>query len=149
MHAHPKKKKGGYIALMATIIISLVLLVMTAEEGFSGWYARYAVLGTEAKEQANALAEGCGDQALALLITDLSYAGGDTTVTPAGECHTYPIAFDSPSPGMVTIKTQAVVRDAYATIALTIDLADLSPGASPGSPAPARSWEELPTSGPY
>lgn len=134
MNKHYKNKNGGYIALMATIIIALVLLVMTVEEGLTGWYARYAVLGTEAKEQATALAEGCGDQALALLITDLTYQGNTDTITPAGDCHTYPITFNSPSAGMVDIKTQAVVRQAYANLELSTNLNSVHLGNIPSAP---------------
>ncbi|MBI3572380.1 hypothetical protein HY091_02510 [Candidatus Kaiserbacteria bacterium] len=69
-----RKREGGYIALMATIVIGLVLLVMTAEEGFAGMHARFNVLGTERKEQATTLAEGCLNQGMAKLLVDPSAA---------------------------------------------------------------------------
>jgi hypothetical protein len=59
------KKQDGYIALIVTIIISMVLLVMIAGGGFAGWRMRFIVLGTEHKEQSGALAEGCIYQAFA------------------------------------------------------------------------------------
>ena len=127
-------KNGGYIALMATIIISLVLLIMTTQEGMSGWYTRFTVLGTQSKEQANALAEGCADQALAALVTDVTYTGNTDSTFPAGTCHVYPVEFNTPSSGMVTIKTQAVVQGSYANLALATNLNSVHLGAIPSAP---------------
>ncbi len=124
-------RQGGYIALMATIVISLVLLVMVVREGFVGWSTRFMVLGTEAKEQANALAEGCADQALAALITDPTYAGGSVSNTPVGTCSTS--AIDT-SAALVTIKTQAVVNNAYANLELVQNLNNVHIGNIPTAP---------------
>ena len=124
------KKQSGYIALMATIIISLILLVMTVQAGSSGWSARFNVLGTEAKEQANALAEGCGEQALATVLTNPNYAGDPTgtwTTVGEGKCHIF--APDFSIAGLVVIKTQAVVRDSYANINMSMSTNDIKFGA--------------------
>ena len=136
-YLHTRKKNGGYIALMATIIISLVLLVMIVNEGFAGWMTRFVVLGTEAKEQANALAEGCADQALALLITDPTYLGNSTSNTPGGDCKVFAISPTDLQAGLVTIKTQAVVRDAFVNLQVRYAL-----------PHTRISWEEVPDTTP-
>lgn len=127
-------KNGGYIALMATIIISLVLLVMIVNEGFAGWMTRFVVLGTEAKEQANALAEGCADQALASLITDPNYLGNTTSNTPGGNCKVFAIDPADLQAGLVTVKTQAAVRDAFANLELLQSVNNLHLGAIPSAP---------------
>ena len=132
LRAH--NKNGGYIALMATIIISLVLLVMIVNEGFAGWMTRFVVLGTEAKEQANALAEGCADQALALLITDPNYLGNSTSNTPGGDCKVFAISPTDLQAGLVTIKTQAVVRDAFANLELLQSVNNIHLGSIPTAP---------------
>lgn len=133
-----KKAPRGYIALMATIVISLVLLVMVVQEGFSGWFARFVVLGAEAKEQASSLAEGCADQALAALVTSLSYPGGVTTTIPVaggeGSCYIAPIELNTPSSGQVTIKTQAVVRGSFANLATVQNLNSIHVGAVAAAP---------------
>ena len=77
-------QSGGYIALMATIIISAILLVLSVEASLAGFHARFNILGTEAKEQAASLAQGCADQALSAIVTDPSYTGNATTTTSAG-----------------------------------------------------------------
>ena len=112
---------------------------MVAQEGLSGWFSRFVVLGTEAKEQASALAEGCSDQALSALITDLSYQGDSTStvVMPdgsSGTCHVFPIAFNSPSEGYVSIKSQAVVRDAFANLEIAMDFNNIHLESVPADP---------------
>lgn len=119
---------------MATIIISLILLVMTVEEGSSGWYARFNILGTEAKEQATSLAEGCAEQAMAKLLTDPTYTGGATTTTSIGTCHIFPIQLNFPVAGLVTIKTQAVVRESYANLDMAMNMNDIHFGNIPTAP---------------
>ena len=123
---------------MATIIISLVLLVMAVEEGSSGWYARFNILGTEAKEQASSLAEGCAEQALATLLTDPNYTGNATTTTKGGTCHVFPIQFNSlngiTTPGYATINTQAEVRNSYANLELAMNVNDIHLNSIPAAP---------------
>lgn len=132
------QREGGYIALMTTVVISVVLLVFISQAAFTGWYTRFTVLGTEAKEQASALAEGCSDQALTRVISDVTGTwaqnGVDVTMPGgAGTCHIYPVQFNSPS-GYVTVKTQAVVRGAYANLTLAQDFADIHTG-TPAQPS--------------
>ncbi len=129
-----KTVNSGYVALMATIIISIILLVMAVEEGQAGWHARFNILGTEAKEQANALAEGCADQALAAIVTDPSYAGNATTTTSGGTCHVFPIQFNTPTTGFVTIKTQAEVRSSFANLEIAMNMNQIHLG----TPTPGK-----------
>ena len=128
------KKQGGYIALMATIIISLILLVMAVKSSSSGWTARFNVLGTELKEQASALAEGCGEQALASLLTNPSYGGNVDIMAGNGSCHIFPIQLNFPVAGLVTIKTQAVVKDSYANLDMAMNMNDIHFGSIPTAP---------------
>lgn len=114
--------QNGYIALMATIIISLILLVMTVEQASTGWYVRFNILGTEAKEQSNSLAESCIEQAMAKLLTDPTFAGNSTTTFPNGTCYTLPIELNSPTNGLLTIRTQAVVRNSYTNLKVTASM---------------------------
>src|SRR5262245_53088178 len=84
------KAEQGYIALMAVIIIGFILLGLSVNESLAGWHARFNVLSSLNKEQANSLAEGCADQAVASLIAEptfLSAGKADTTtVTSQGSC---------------------------------------------------------------
>jgi hypothetical protein len=115
----------GYIALMATIIIGAVLLVMSVGISKAGWYARFTILGTEAKEQSAALADGCANQALALLITDSTYVGDATTTLSIGSCYVFPIEVNAPLPGVITLRVQGIVRDSYTNLEMEIALNDV------------------------
>jgi hypothetical protein len=127
-------EERGYIALMATIIIAAVLLVMSVEGSIAGWHARFNVLGTEAKEQATALAQGCADQALSAIMTNPAYTGGATTTTDVGTCYVFPLQFNFPAEGVVTIKTQAVVRDSYSNLEMQMDMDKIHIDAIPEAP---------------
>lgn len=120
--------QGGYIALMAAIIISAVLLVMAVDASGAGWNARFNILGTEAKERASALAEGCADQALAALVSDPSYVGNAMLSTGHGTCRIFPILFDAPAAGLVTIRTQAEVRKSYANLERVVNVHEIHLG---------------------
>ena len=127
-------KEHGYVALMATIIIAAVLLVMSVEGSIAGWRARFNVLGTEAKEQASALAQGGADQALSAIMTDPSYTGNATTTTDVGTCHVFPIEFNFPIEGVVSIRTQAVVRGSYANLEMQLNMSDIHIDSVPAAP---------------
>jgi hypothetical protein len=134
MKENQTTQQSGFIALMATIIISLILAVMAFQESAAGFHARFNILGTEAKEQATALAEGCADHATANLITNPDYLGNSTTTLAAGTCHVFPIALNSPAPGLATVKTQAQVRGSYANLAIVLNMNNLHLGGTPVSP---------------
>ncbi len=122
---------GGYIALMLTIIISMVLLVMVAEEGFAGWHARFNVLGTEFKEQASALAEGCIDQTITGLVMGVSYDGETPLASPIGTCN---VLVSTSTPGTVIINTQANVSGSYTNVGMAVQFNDVHIGTVPSAP---------------
>ncbi|HEY4526757.1 MAG TPA: hypothetical protein VJK53_02825 [Candidatus Paceibacterota bacterium] len=78
-------KEGGYVAMTTTLIISLILLTMLAQNGFVGWHARFLALNREKKHQANAFAGGCMEFAVASMIKDASLKSA-TFVMPVGWC---------------------------------------------------------------
>jgi hypothetical protein len=142
----------GFVALMAAIIISLVLLTMAVEEGAVGFHSRFTILSTEAKEQSSALAEGCVQQALAALAANPNYEGNATTTFSFGTCYVFPITPNTPSAGLATIKTQAQVRGSYTNLVITLNLHDVHVGAPISSPPPSPdlrittdSWNEVAT----
>jgi hypothetical protein len=128
-------KRNGYIALMASVIISLVLAGIAVEVASSGFYARMNIVGGERAEEARTLAQGCAQQAVALLITDPTYTGNATSTFGDGTCYIFPIMFDTPSPEHVTIKVQAKVQDTYSNIVEVWDISDIHFG-EPTNAAP-------------
>jgi len=143
--SHQQRAQQGFIALLSTIIISAILLVMTVEGSFAGWHARFNVLGTEAKEQSSALARGCMEQALVRTIVDPTYGGGATSTFAVGTCYTFPVSYNIPA-GTATLRTQAVVRDAYTNLVAEIDVDDTHADLLTHVPDPKihiNSWKEV------
>ena len=108
--------EGGYVALMATIVIGAFLLLATIDIGMQGAAVRFSILGNEAKEQAKALAQGCVDQAGTQLLIDTTFRGGATTTGPIGTCYVFPFLVDVPSSGLVTFTVQAIVRQSVTNL---------------------------------
>ena len=65
----------GFIALMSAIIISAILIIVSAIVGLQGFYGRWNVLDAEEKEESLAVAEGCADMVILELKNDVSYSG--------------------------------------------------------------------------
>ena len=75
---------GGYIALISVIIISLLLITVTAALSCSNYFSRLNILENEFKIRSGNLAAACVNYARARLIQDpLNYAGNELSV-PVG-----------------------------------------------------------------
>lgn len=142
-----KKNCEGYVALMATIIISAMLLVMSVEASIAGWHARFNILGTEAKEQSFALAQGCADLVLVTIVTDPSYLGNETRTTPTGTCRVFPLQFNNPVSGVTTVTIQANVRGSFTNIVVELDTVRTRTDLVTRAPHPKiyiNAWKEVP-----
>lgn len=120
------RNKGGYIALLSTVIISAVLLSMTVGAGQSGWYTRFVVLGAEAKLQSKIVASGCIEEALAKLMIDLDWSGDATSTYGVGTCYVYPVQINYPQNQIVTIRVRGEVQGAFTNIISEFEMKDIS-----------------------
>lgn len=125
----------GYIALISTIIISVLLLTITTALSFSGFFVRFNVLGSEYKERSNGLAEACGDEALLKLANDPGYIGPDLN-WPVGSdhCDIISVQSDIPAVGQSTILTKGNFQGSITNLKIIVNSTDLS----------IVSWEEIP-----
>ncbi|HEY9585493.1 MAG TPA: hypothetical protein VJJ02_02790 [Candidatus Paceibacterota bacterium] len=125
----------GFIALMSSIIISIILMTMVLTVSTSSFYARFDALGGENKRESLGLAEGCMNLALLRLAEnpsapDWSVFDGDCVVNPpAPPSSGYPKTFD------ITITAKHF--DAFSNIRAEITMQD------PESLA-VSAWEEIP-----
>ena len=128
-------KESGYVALLSTIIIGAILLVITIEAGQSGFYTRFIVLGSEAKEQSRVLAKGCSEQALGLVMADMSWVGGATTTdTVAGSCYVFPLQKNYPTSAQMTMRVQSVARGSVTNLVFIYDMGEILQTGTPLSP---------------
>ena len=80
-----KDARRGFVALISTIIISLLLITITVTFNLNGFFGRFNILDNENKEITNSLAEACLDTALLRLTQNPAYTPdpsvpGDQTV---------------------------------------------------------------------
>ena len=117
-------RTSGYVALMASVIISAILLVLTITAGSIGWSTRMSVLGFEAKAASKALAYGCANYVIGEVIADSHYIGNATSTYPNGSCYAYLVDFNAISSGLVSVRVLAIVRDSYTRLEVVYDIAD-------------------------
>lgn len=121
------KQPRGYIALISSILITIVLLTFVGAVSISGFYGRSNVLGSEIKEQSAAQAEACVNKAIAdvaignpvagtVSFGSNPYANGDPYT-----CEIIAVDADSPSAGQTTIKAQGEYLDSYTNYVVVID----------------------------
>lgn len=130
---------GGYIALTSVIIISLLLITITAALSVANYFSRFNILENEFKIRSDNLAEACVSYARAKLIADPNnYAGNELSV-PVG-VDTCSIISVTPTGGSwpKTIKTQGIYPRNQAQASYTNLLVVLNGGYS------INSWQESP-----
>lgn len=79
-----KYRNNGFVALISVIIISVILLLVTMNVSFDGFYSRFNIFDYESKERSSAMAEACADIVLLKLAEDSTYIGGGSPVTVSG-----------------------------------------------------------------
>ena len=120
----------GYISLISSIIISILLLAVTFAISFNNSSSRFNILNAEFKEQSSALAEACVDTALLKLAQNQSYGGNENISVGNDQCSILPIETLT---GQKIIKTKAIFQNAATNLKITVQASDLS----------VISWEEI------
>jgi hypothetical protein len=123
--------QSGYIALVSSIIISILLLMVTFAISSSNLSGRFNVLNAEFKERSLALAEACVDTALLKLAQNQSYSGNENIFVGNDQCSI--LAVETLS-GQKIIKTKAIFQNSVTNLKITAQASDLS----------VISWEEMP-----
>lgn len=112
-------KNRGYIALMTSIFISIILLTITVKQNSLGWDTSFNILMSESKQQSESLAHICTDTAIASILNN-SFEE-NTTQYKNGKCTNFPILDNNPTIGFMKIKTTAVVNNSYTNIEVIVD----------------------------
>jgi len=123
--------QSGYIALVSSIIISILLLAVTFAVSSNNFSSRFNVLNAEFKERSLALAEACVDTALLKLAQNPSYSGNESISVGNDQCSILAI---ETLPGQKIIKTKAIFQNSFTNLKITVQASDLS----------VISWEEVP-----
>jgi hypothetical protein len=129
IHVHQLKIKG-FVALMGSIVISMVLLMIAAEAALLGWSTRFMVLTLESKETSVYLAHRCSAQAIHRLLQNPLYLGDETFSYGNGVCQVAPLSVDSESDPVVTVRVRVVSDDVVAHHEYVYQLVGIKTGES-------------------
>ncbi len=130
----------GFIALISAIIISAVLLTLSASVSVGSFSSRFSALNAEYKQVSLSLAESCVNMALLKIGQNYSYTTtGDTVAIGADSCSIKSVSCVSgcaPSDPKktITIKTQAQYKGAFSNV--VVSATAQNPALSPSLPAP-------------
>lgn len=114
-----KNKNGGYIALMTSIFISIILLTITVKQNSLGWDTSFNILMSESKQQSETLAHNCVNIAIASFLNNSYEVNTSEHIT--GECINFPILDNNPSNGFIKIKITSIVKNSYTNIEAVAD----------------------------
>jgi hypothetical protein len=102
----------GFVALMSSIVISVVLLLVTTEALFLGWSTRFMTLSAEAKQVSVYQAKGCANEVITRLVQYPQYNGDETIIYKVGTCRVSPLSIvKDGSSTRVTVMVQMTVRN--------------------------------------
>ncbi|HEY4523599.1 MAG TPA: VWA domain-containing protein [Candidatus Paceibacterota bacterium] len=131
------KSHGGYVALISTIFISIVLLGLTFLLSTAGFYARADSLNSEYKRISLGLAESCSNVTLLKLARNNTYvppSGGEVVTIGSESCTILEVGVPNQSePTHKVIKTKASFRGAFSNMEIATIVQD--PTVAPQIPA--------------
>jgi len=144
---------AGSVTLLAALCMSMLLLMLTVEVCTIGWYTREGVLSQELKQQSVTRAQSCLGVVAAQVLVDPSFSGDATTTDHYGTCYIFPLQFNVPERGMVTVRVRSVVHDSYTVLEAVYDMHDVQVHAAPETVSSngnenvtvhRRTWREVP-----
>lgn len=141
IHKDPRLT-SGFVALMAVICISLILLVVTLQVTTLGWYTRTRLLEKEFKVQSIALAHSCAERAALQVILNPLYEGGVTITDARGSCYVFPLQPHVSQVHLRTVQVRTVVLKSYTTLVVIYNMHDINQDPIPNA-LPANGSESL------
>src|SRR3989344_2597258 len=89
------RKNGGYIALIAALIISGVIVMIVATLSQTSFIGRANIAGSHYKERSRSLAQACANVALLRLASSSSYTGNESLGVASETCQIFTIVSSS------------------------------------------------------
>lgn len=119
-HQH---SESGYIAITASFVASLLLLVVAISLGSSNLFTRSGLTDFQDKQFSYFLARSCLNHALLQLADNSTYTGNETISVSGESCTLLSITSQS---GNFIIKAEAQVSGASTNLQLTVNASTLS-----------------------
>ena len=86
MKKNLNNKKGGFVALISTVLICASILIVLTTLSMSEFYGRYSILESELKEKSAGIAEACADIAILKLANNSTYIGNEVVNISGENC---------------------------------------------------------------
>lgn len=112
-----KQSQKGFVLLMSSIVISVILVAVVFSLSFGGFFTRFNLLDSYNKEASLALAEACANIAVLKHIQNNSYLGNETLSVGTDACQVLPFQIVS---GETVIKTTAVKGGATTNVQVNL-----------------------------
>ncbi len=137
----------GFIALIAAVLISSVLLGLSSTIGVVSWYARLGVKEGEEHRLASLRAESCIDVALLRLAEQFRY-NQPNEIIPVGEesCELLAVTYGTQQSQRVPATITARAHVGAAVTTLVVQVGVINPSVEPPFGEPAMqitSWQEM------
>jgi hypothetical protein len=114
------KREGGFILLMSSIVISVILVAIVFSISFGGFFTRFDLLDGYNKEASLGLAQACGEIAVLKKMQNPFYGGDESVVVGSDTCRILPIEiYDNGR--RAEIKTTATINGALSNVQVTYD----------------------------
>lgn len=109
--------RGGYIALISVVFMAAALLVVISALGLGSFFSRMDILGSDFKEQSQALSEACLATARLKLAQNPGYAGNENIAVGSSTCQ---IVSAVASGTQEIVSTQGVFEGSYTNLRATL-----------------------------
>ncbi|MDP3901558.1 MAG: hypothetical protein Q8Q37_01100 [bacterium] len=118
-----EQKNSGYIAVVTSVILGMLMLMIAVTLSLSSFGSRLNNLDFYNKQTSYFVALSCLDKTLLELSKDSNYGGDATTTVDSFECFAFPIEIDGNNK---IIKSRSRVNGATTNLLLTIESETLS-----------------------
>jgi len=141
-------KHRGFIALIAAVLISTVLLGLSSTIGVVSWYARLGVKESEEHRLAALRAESCVDAVFLRLAEQYQYTqtAGEIISIGEGACEIVSVAYGTEQNQRVTATITTRARVGAALTTLVVRAGVINPYVEPpfgGRAIEINSWQEM------
>ncbi len=118
------KNEDGYMALVSTIIVSILLTGLTATLATTGYWARFDILNLQYKTHSYWLAQSCNNLLLIALANNREYAVNEPIHINGDTCTASTITHNPDS--TIDLTSTGIIQGSSSTITVKANTADLS-----------------------
>ncbi|MFA6397610.1 MAG: hypothetical protein WDK96_02050 [Candidatus Paceibacterota bacterium] len=118
MKYYKKQKNNGFIALITSIILSIIIFLIASVSSNASFWSRLDSGSIVEKDKSFSLALGCLDYAKLKLAENINYAGNENISIESNTCEIKPIESGI---GFKLINIQAIVANKTTNLSVKVD----------------------------